>query len=62
MQSREVLRRLKDAGWQIVRKKGSHWQLQHPSNPNTVTVPHPKSDIPIGTIKSIEKSSGTRLR
>ena len=62
MQSREVLRLLKDAGWQVVRKRGSHWQLKHTSNPNIVTVPHPKSDLPIGTLKSIEKSSGVRLR
>jgi predicted RNA binding protein YcfA (HicA-like mRNA interferase family) len=27
-----------------------------------VTVPHPKRDIPIGTLKSIEKQSGLKLR
>lgn len=62
MKSREVLQRLQVAGWRVVRKKGSHWHLQHPSHPETVTVPHPKADIPIGTLTSIEKSSGVRLR
>ncbi|MGH6677677.1 MAG: type II toxin-antitoxin system HicA family toxin [Bradyrhizobium sp.] len=27
-----------------------------------VTVPHPERDIPVGTLKSIEKQSGLKLR
>jgi predicted RNA binding protein YcfA (HicA-like mRNA interferase family) len=27
-----------------------------------VTVPHPKADIPLGTLKSIEKQAGLILR
>ena len=61
MHSREVLRRLKDDGWTEVRTKGSHVQLQHPTKPGTVTVPHPRRDFPIGTLKSIERQSGVRL-
>ncbi len=30
-------------------------------NPNLVTVPHPKKDFPIGTLKRIEKDSGVKL-
>ncbi len=62
MRSREVLKRLKQAGWQEVRQSGSHKHLRHPDRPGTVTVPHPKADLPIGTLKSIERQSGIELR
>ena len=45
-----------------VAKKGSHLQLKHPTKPGRVTVPHPERDIPIGTLKSIERQSGIKLR
>ena len=61
MDSREILKQLKDDGWEIVRTKGSHHQLAHPTKPGRVTVPHPKRDIPRGTVKSIERQSGIKL-
>jgi hypothetical protein len=30
--------------------------------PGRVTVPHPTRDIPVGTLRSIEKQSGLKLR
>ena len=53
---------MEKAGWMEVRQSGSHKQFRHPTMPGTVTVPHPKSEMAIGTIKSIEKQSGVRLR
>jgi predicted RNA binding protein YcfA (HicA-like mRNA interferase family) len=41
---------------------GSHKQFKHPSKPGRVTVPHPKRDIPVGTLRSIEKQAGLKLR
>jgi predicted RNA binding protein YcfA (HicA-like mRNA interferase family) len=41
--------------------KGSHVQLKHPSRKGRVTVPHPRKDLPIGTVKSIERQSGLRI-
>jgi predicted RNA binding protein YcfA (HicA-like mRNA interferase family) len=35
---RKVLRILRADGWEVVRQKGSHRQLQHESKPGTVTV------------------------
>ncbi|HXO19301.1 MAG TPA: type II toxin-antitoxin system HicA family toxin [Thermoanaerobaculia bacterium] len=61
MDSREVLRRLETAGWTRVAQKGSHIQLKHATRPGRVTVPHPKRDLPRGTLKSIEKQSGVKL-
>jgi len=56
-----VIRRLTDAGWKLARVKGSHHHYKHDSNPNLVTVPHPKKDIPLGTLRSIERASGVKL-
>jgi predicted RNA binding protein YcfA (HicA-like mRNA interferase family) len=41
--------------------KGDHHHFKHPSVPGIVTVPHPKKDLPTGTIKAIEKASGVKL-
>jgi len=59
--SREVLRRLEAAGWVKVAQKGSHLQLKHLSKPGRVTVPHPKRDLPKGTLRSIERQSGLKF-
>jgi predicted RNA binding protein YcfA (HicA-like mRNA interferase family) len=56
--SRELLKLLKDDGWEIVRTKGSHHQLRHPVKKGLVTIPHPKKDFPRRTIESILKQAG----
>ncbi|MEM1271409.1 MAG: type II toxin-antitoxin system HicA family toxin [Bacteroidota bacterium] len=38
MKVRVVLRMLRDDGWQQVRQRGSHRQLQQDTKPGTVTV------------------------
>lgn len=60
--SRDVIRKLVADGWAEVRQSGSHKQFRHPGKPGTVTVPHPKTEMAIGTIKSIERQSGVKLR
>ena len=60
--STDILKALKADGWIVVDVSGSHHQLKHPSKPGRVTVPHPKKDIPTGSVKSIERQSGVRLR
>ncbi len=62
MESREVIRRLTAAGWLLVATKGSHHQFRHPTRPGRVTVPHPNKDMPIGTLRAIERQSGLKLR
>ena len=62
MRSAEVIKLIKKAGWSEVRQSGSRKQFRHPTLPGTVTVPHPKSEMAIGTLKSIETQSGMRLR
>ena len=62
MDSREIIRRLKEDGWYEVNQVGSHKQFKHPTKPGRATVPHPKRDIPIGTLKSIEKQTGIKFK
>jgi len=62
MRSRDVMALIEAAGWAENRQTGSHKQFRHPTRPGTVTVPHPKADLAIGTLKSIEKQSGVKLR
>jgi predicted RNA binding protein YcfA (HicA-like mRNA interferase family) len=63
MNAREILKALKAAGWIELRSKGSHVQLKHPARPGLVTVPvHGSRDVKLGTLISIERQSGLRLR
>lgn len=62
MDSRAVIRALESAGWELVRTRGSHHQFRHPERPDLVTVPHPKRDLPKGTLRSIERQAGLKLR
>lgn len=62
MKSRDIIKAIEADGWSQVRQVGSHCHFRHPTKPGTVTVPHPKADMAIGTIKSIEKQSGVKLR
>ena len=57
----EVIRRLRADGWTLVRTKGSHQHFRHPAKLGIVTVPHPRKDMPLGTLKSIERQSGVKL-
>jgi len=62
MDSRTVISALEADGWMKVAQKGSHVQYKHPAKPGRVTVPHPKKDLPIGTLRSIEKQAQIKLR
>ena len=56
-----ALMKLIEEGWQLARIKGSHHHYKHPNRKGLVTVPHPKKDIPIGTVKSILKQAGIKV-
>ena len=62
MKSREIISALQQDGWSQVAQKGSHVQFKHPTKKGRVTVPHPEREVPVGTLKSIEKQSGLKLR
>ncbi|MGO9433574.1 MAG: type II toxin-antitoxin system HicA family toxin [Terracidiphilus sp.] len=62
MDSREIIRKLKADGWFEIAQAGSHKQFKQATKPGRVTVPSPRKDIPIGTLRSIEKQAGITLR
>ena len=61
MDSRNIIKALKRDGWIEVNQVGSHKQFKHPTKKGRVTIPHPKRDMPIGTLKSIEKQAQIKL-
>lgn len=62
MNSRNVIKAIEAGGWVLKRVRGSHNHYAHPTKPGIVTVPHPKKDIPLGTLRSIERQAGIKLR
>ena len=58
MNSKQIIKQLEAEGWFLARVKGSHHQFKHLSKPGLVTVKHPGSDIPAGTLHSIRKQAG----
>jgi predicted RNA binding protein YcfA (HicA-like mRNA interferase family) len=60
MNSAHLIKLLKADGWFLVHTVGSHHQFKHPAKQGKVTVPHPKKDLPIGTVRSIFKQAGLK--
>lgn len=60
--SREVIAVLQEDGWYETKCEGDHHQFKHPHKKGRVTVTHPKKDVPIGTLKAIEKQAGVKFK
>ena len=60
MNAKEILKLLKQNGFYELRQSGSHIIMTNGTNKATVPY-HGKTDVKIGTIKSIEKQSGVKL-
>lgn len=54
--SRRLLKRLKDEGFEDVSKKGSHLKLRE--DERIVILPHPKKDLPLATVRSTYRQAG----
>jgi len=59
--SREVLKALQTDGWYFVKCVGDHHQFKHPIKKGKITIPHPRKDIPLRTLKSICNQAGIKL-
>lgn len=58
---RDVLRRLTEDGWVLVRTRGSHRQFRHPEKPGIVTLAGSgNDDLAPGTLNSILKQAGLK--
>ncbi|HAH59899.1 MAG TPA: hypothetical protein DCL86_17330 [Bacteroidales bacterium] len=56
MKSSELLRILKKDGWYVIRQKGSHIIMKHPTKSNVITVPyHSGKEMKKGTLQAILK-------
>jgi predicted RNA binding protein YcfA (HicA-like mRNA interferase family) len=58
MDSRDLLKKLLADGFEFVSARGSHYKLR--KGDRTVIVPHPKKDLPKGTVISIFRQAGWR--
>jgi predicted RNA binding protein YcfA (HicA-like mRNA interferase family) len=59
LKSREVIRILERAGYQVDRVKGSHYIMRHPQRPGRIPVPfHGGRDIKMAVLRSIIDQSG----
>jgi len=56
--SRDIIRRLRRDGFELISISGSHHKFRHPVTKRTTIVTHPRKDIPIGTVKSIYRDAG----
>ena len=54
--SRDIVKRLKAEGFELVSVKGSHHKFR--KGAITVVVPHPKKDLPVGTARSMASRVG----
>jgi len=60
MNAKELLKILKANGFEKVSQKGSHLKLSNGERITIVPV-HGTKDIPLGTLKSIEKQTGLKF-
>ena len=58
--SRDIIRRLKESGFELVSVRGSHHKFWHAPSGRIVIVPHPRRDIPQGMVHSIYDQVGWR--
>lgn len=54
--SRQIIKRLKKDGYELVTVRGSHHKYR--KDDKIVIVPHPKKDLPLGTARAIAKQAG----
>ena len=58
MDSAAIIQRLVRDAWYRVRASGSHHHYAHHAKPGVGTVPHPRKDIRVGTLRNIYKQAG----
>lgn len=58
MTSADLVRRLLAEGWREANRRGSHRKFKHPARAGHVVVPHPRHDLPVGTLRNIYRQAG----
>lgn len=54
--SKDIIHKLESEGWVFVSSKGSHHKYR--KDGQSLIVPHPKKDLPLGTARSIARVAG----
>lgn len=62
MNSRRIIKKLRNDGWFLHHTKGDHQQYKHSIKPGKVTITHPKKDIPVGTLRNIYRQADWQWR
>ena len=60
MSSKEMLKLLKENGFEVISQNGSHVKLKNPETGKTVIVPYHSKDLKKGLEKSILKQAGLK--
>ena len=58
MKSKDLISRLKKAGWVLRGVKGSHHVFVHPHKPGHLSAPHPQKDMGVGLVQKLLKQAG----
>ncbi|MBK6727556.1 MAG: type II toxin-antitoxin system HicA family toxin [Xanthomonadales bacterium] len=63
MNAKQVIDKLKAAGWSLARIEGSHHVLEKPGMPRPVPVPvHGNKDLKPGLLAAIQRQTGVTLK
>ena len=60
MKSKELIKKLTDAGWVLRGVKGSHHIYTHPKQGGHISVPHPKNDLGVGLLHKLLKQANLK--
>ena len=60
MNSKDFIKQLELAGWQLRNVKGSHHIYRHPTLPGHISVPHPKKDLGVGLAAKLLRQAGLK--
>jgi predicted RNA binding protein YcfA (HicA-like mRNA interferase family) len=60
MNSKDLIRQITQAGWQLRHVKGSHHVFRHPTLPGHISIPHPKKDLGPGLINALLRQAGLK--
>jgi len=61
LDAKAVTRNLKQNGFELIGRKGSHQKWRHPNGRQVIVAVHGNEPIPIGTPKSIIEGSGLKV-
>jgi len=63
MKVRDIIKRVEEDGWYLVRVRGDHRHYKHLKKKGIVTIAgHPGKDIPVGTMLSVLKQAQLESR